>query len=243
MGARQPSGWRGFGMRRRRIAQRGARRTVIGPSVKLVEFDPDAERKVVAAALFPYSSLSLDEQTGDPAQVLEALLGDRANRRQRAPRALEHAQYTFEIVANFGAYRDLHRHRMLTQDRQLLGTSLGYDLPAGLAELGMADRFQAAVEGAAAGPPDARARRRPGAGPVRRSARLPGPLVLPGEPARGVPPVRAEDHAPGAPRLQVGGAGDVPPGRRGPSAARSLRRVRRPGPWRRAGAAAVGTTN
>jgi thymidylate synthase ThyX len=132
------------------IAQRGVVDPVAGPSVRLLEFDPDAERKVVAAALFPYSSLSLEEQTAEPAQVLEALLGDRANRRQRAPRALEHAQYTFEIVANFGAYRDLHRHRMLTQDRQVLGTSLGYDMPPGLAELGMDDRFRAAVEGAAA---------------------------------------------------------------------------------------------
>jgi thymidylate synthase ThyX len=127
-----------------------AGRTHGAPSVRLVEFDPDAERKVVAAALFPHSDVSLEGHTGDPAQVLEALLGDRDNRRQRAPRALEHAQYTFEIVANFGAYRDLHRHRMLTQDRQLLGTSLGYDLPPGLASLGMADRFAAAVESAAA---------------------------------------------------------------------------------------------
>jgi thymidylate synthase ThyX len=81
--------------------------------------------------------------------VLDALLSDRANRRQRPPRALEHAQYTFEIVANFAAYRDLHRHRMLTQDRQLLGTALGFDVPSGLAELGMTERFVAAVEGAA----------------------------------------------------------------------------------------------
>ena len=132
------------------LAPRGSVDPVAGPSVRLLEFDPDAERKVVAAALFPYSDLSLEEQAADPAQVLEALLGDRANRRQRTPRALEHAEYTFEIVANFGAYRDLHRHRMLTQERQLLGTSLGYDLPPGLAELGMADRFQAAVDGAAA---------------------------------------------------------------------------------------------
>jgi thymidylate synthase ThyX len=132
------------------IAKRGATEPATGPSVRLLEFDPDAERKVVAAALFPYSNLGLEEQTADATQVLEALLGDRANRRQRAPRALEHAQYTFEIVANFGAYRDLHRHRMLTQDRQLLGTSLGYDLPSGLAELGMADRFRAAVDGAVA---------------------------------------------------------------------------------------------
>jgi thymidylate synthase ThyX len=125
-------------------------RPLAGPSVRLVEHDPDAERKVVAAALFPHSDVSLDEQAGDPAQVLEALLGDRANRRQRAPRALEHAEYTFEIVANFGAYRDLHRHRMLTQERQLLGTALGYDVPNGLADLGLADRFTAAVEAAAA---------------------------------------------------------------------------------------------
>ncbi len=132
------------------LARRGEVEPVAAPAVRLLEFDPEAERKVVAAALFPHSNLGLDEQAADPSQVLEALLGDRANRRQRAPRALEHAHYTFEIVANFGAYRDLHRHRMLTQDRQLLGTALGYDLPPGLAELGMADRFRAAIDSAAA---------------------------------------------------------------------------------------------
>jgi hypothetical protein len=118
--------------------------------VRLIEFDSDAERKVVAAALFPHSDAGLDQQVGDPAVVLEALLGDRANRRQRVPRALEHAQYVFEIVANFGAYRDLHRHRMLTQDRQVLGTALGYDLPPGVVDLGLGGRFTAAVEAAAA---------------------------------------------------------------------------------------------
>ena len=119
------------------------------PSVRLIEYDPNAEQKVVAAALFSYSNLPLDKQQADPAAVLENLLADRSNRRQRAPRALEHAEYTFEIVANFAAYRDLHRHRMLTQDRQHLGTALGYDLPPGLADLGMQDAFARAVEGAA----------------------------------------------------------------------------------------------
>ena len=133
-----------------RQASRGKVQAQAGPSVKLVQHDPDAERKVVAAALFPHSELSLEQQEGEAGQVLEALLGDRANRRQRAPRALEHAEYTFEIVANFGAYRDLHRHRMLTQDRQVLGTGLGYDLPPGLVDLGLGGRFTAAVEAAAA---------------------------------------------------------------------------------------------
>ena len=131
--------------------------TESAPSVRLIEHDPDAERKVVAAALFPYSDARWEDLQGDASQVLEAALSDRANRRQRPPRALEHAQYTFEIVANFAAYRDLHRHRMLTQDRQLLGTALGFDVPSGLAELGrrvpalidIGDRFVAAVEGAA----------------------------------------------------------------------------------------------
>src|SRR5439155_6678788 len=56
-------------------------------SVRLLEYDPDAERKVVAAAVFPHSDRPLDELPADPARVLEALLADRANRRHRAPRA------------------------------------------------------------------------------------------------------------------------------------------------------------
>jgi thymidylate synthase ThyX len=120
------------------------------PTVRLIEYDRDAERKVVAAALYPFSNRPLDEQSGDALHVLDRMLADRENRRQRPPRALEHASYTFEIVANFAAYRDLHRHRMLTQDRQHLGTGLGYDMPPGLIELGLSERFTRAVESAAA---------------------------------------------------------------------------------------------
>ena len=133
-----------------RMAGAGAFEPSSGPSVRLLEHDPDAERKVAAAALFAHSGAALDRQEADVPALLEALLGDRANRRQRAPRALELAAYTFEIVANFGAYRDLHRHRMLTQERQLLGTSLGYDIPPGLVELGLGNRFGNALQAAAA---------------------------------------------------------------------------------------------
>ncbi|MBO0691235.1 MAG: FAD-dependent thymidylate synthase, partial [Candidatus Dormibacteraeota bacterium] len=86
-----------------------------------------------------------DSELDVPA-VLAAGLGHRENRRDRAPRALEHVSYTFEIVANFGAYRDLQRHRMLTQERQRLGTWLGFDVPEQLAEYGFADRVAAALE-------------------------------------------------------------------------------------------------
>jgi len=123
-----------------------------GTSVRLVEFDPDAERKVVAAALFPHSALPLAELMEGwvaTAPVLDAILGDRQNRRQRAPRPLEHAHYTFEVIANFAAYRDLQRHRMLTQDRQLLGCDLGYDVPVALREMGLEARFESAMEASA----------------------------------------------------------------------------------------------
>jgi thymidylate synthase ThyX len=139
---------------RRRVAALAPRRPgpPAGPEVRLVEHDADADRRVVAAALFPHSDLPLAELRGvdvDVDAVLQALLDGRANRRHRAPRALEHAHYTFEIAANFGAYRDLQRHRMLSQERQLLGTALGYDVPPDLAVFGMEGRFREAVERAA----------------------------------------------------------------------------------------------
>jgi len=110
-----------------------------------------SDREVAYLRLKQLLNLPLDSPVqADPDAVLEALLGGRSNRRQRAPRALERAQYEFEIVANFAAYRDLHRHRMLTQDRQLLGTALGYDLPPALTELGMDKAFRRAVDRATA---------------------------------------------------------------------------------------------
>ena len=139
-------------VRMREAVARLAKRSALSedaPTVRLIEHDPDAERKVVAAALFSQSDRGWESLDGDIDAVLEALIADRANRRQRAPRALEHAQYTFEIVANFAAYRDLQRHRMLTQDRQLLGTRLGYDVPADLEALGMESQFRTAIERAA----------------------------------------------------------------------------------------------
>jgi thymidylate synthase ThyX len=123
-------------------------------SVRLLEHDPDAERRVVAAALFPHADRPLDElqdalKDADVERVLEALTADRGNRRHKAPRAFEHATYTFEITANFGAYRDLQRHRMASQDRQALGTWLGCDVPEELASFGLRDRVARTLEQAA----------------------------------------------------------------------------------------------
>jgi thymidylate synthase ThyX len=105
--------------------------------VFLIDYDPDTVRKVAAAILFAHGNNSLSEsllyckQLTDEeiAQILDAACSARESRRHKSPRALEHAYFTFEIVADFGVYRDLHRHRMLTQERQLLCCDYGFYTP------------------------------------------------------------------------------------------------------------------
>lgn len=107
------------------------------PSVQLVEYDKEGLYKVAAALLFPHTKCSLPELQGHlkklPSeafeQILDSAVGIRNNRRHKSPRALEHAFFTYEIVADFGIYRDLQRHRMLTEQRQLLTCDLGYFVP------------------------------------------------------------------------------------------------------------------
>lgn len=107
------------------------------PGVKLVSFDPDSPAKVGGALLFESTSTNLEElqeycrnlSEEDLASLLDIPCSSRENRRHKSPRALEHASFTFEIVADFGIYRDLHRHRMLTQERQFLSCNHGYYIP------------------------------------------------------------------------------------------------------------------
>lgn len=107
------------------------------PGVQLVSYDRHAVAKVAAALLFAISDRSLpdlweyckDLSEEEIATILDAGSSARENRRHKSPRALEHAEFTFEIVADFGAYRDLHRHRILTQERQLLCCDYGFYIP------------------------------------------------------------------------------------------------------------------
>ncbi len=147
------------------LAEPGAPEIEQPPGARLVAHEPGAAERIARAALFGAGNQAWDQIELTPERisaVLDAVLGGREHRRQRPPRALEHALYTFELVGNFGAFRDLQRHRMLTQERQPLGTGLGYDTPAELVELGYQDRFTAAVEAAA----EAHARLLPQLGPA-----------------------------------------------------------------------------
>ena len=103
-------------------------------NVRLVNYDPFAPLNVATMMLFEESNASISEiesalEGADLGKLFERMMEGRTNRRHKGCRALENAYFTFEIVGDFGAYRDLHRHRTLTQERQRLTCDLGYFIP------------------------------------------------------------------------------------------------------------------
>ncbi len=122
--------------------------------VSLVTYDSDSVSKVAASLLYINDSHSLAALQAycttlpqeEVTKIFEAASAMRENRRQKSPRALEHAHFTFEIVADFGIYRDLHRHRMLTQERQLLGCNYGYFMPLELINTPMEESYREAMD-------------------------------------------------------------------------------------------------
>ena len=115
-----------------------------GWSVNLVDFDPDGEVKAIAAMLYPHTHLSdaelLDRVHKMGAEerlsIAKAYVGDRSNRRYRPGRALERTDYRFDIVSDYGAFRDLQRHRLLTIEWQDLSPRHGYHRPELVVEAG-----------------------------------------------------------------------------------------------------------
>ncbi len=112
--------------------------------VTLTEFDPEGEVKVVASALYAATNLPDDQLLGvarrmsadDRAAVLRAYVGDRANRRHKPGRAFERTRYRFDVLADYGAFRDLQRHRLLTLEWQPLSPEHGCVEPAAIEEAG-----------------------------------------------------------------------------------------------------------
>ena len=127
-----------------------------GPRVRLVDLDPEGEDKVIAAMCYPHSALSEEE-------VLRRVRCSRAdgpawrscgptwvsasNRRHRPGRAFERTDYRFDVVSDYGAFRDLQRHRMLTIEWQGLTPYLGYDdaRPV-VSEAGRSKEFESSLE-------------------------------------------------------------------------------------------------
>jgi hypothetical protein len=127
------------------------------PSVALTHVDGD-EEQLLGALLFEGAGASeariraaVDELGAEERGALLAdLVGERGNRRHRPGRGFEALRYRFEIVSDYGAFRDLQRHRMLTVQWQPLTPDLGAGVPEEVHAAGEGDAYRAALERSAA---------------------------------------------------------------------------------------------
>ncbi|MEX0868113.1 MAG: FAD-dependent thymidylate synthase [Nitriliruptoraceae bacterium] len=126
--------------------------------VTLTDWSPraelDAEVTLAAGALYPHVALpetQLEElvRSWTPEHrraVLAAYVGERANRRHRPGRAFERVWYRFDVLGDYGGFRDLQRHRMLTVEWQALSPRHGYETPPELVDAGVDDAWHDALE-------------------------------------------------------------------------------------------------
>ncbi len=107
-----------------------------GDDLTLIDFDDEAELRVIAAVLYPAGGASFETvlqkvrgmSPDERNRIAEKLLG-KMDRFDIPPRAFEHATYTFEAFLDQGAYFELKRHRIMTQTPQRLRADLGYAVP------------------------------------------------------------------------------------------------------------------
>jgi thymidylate synthase ThyX len=127
------------------------------PEVTLTDFDADGEIRIVAAALYAVSDLPDDQlvqvarrmSVDDRAALLRTYVGRRTNRRHRPGRAFERTTYRFDILTDYGAFRDLQRHRLLTLEWQPLTPRHGFTEPEAIAEAGAQDDWARVMDASA----------------------------------------------------------------------------------------------
>jgi len=123
-------------------------------SVHLVDYDPRGEDKVLAAICYAYLGISEEAierkitalTASERSALFRTYVGTRKNRRHRPGRAFERTEYRFDIVSDYGAFRDLQRHRLLTIDWQPLTTDLGYDVPDIVVNAGLERAYRDSLE-------------------------------------------------------------------------------------------------
>jgi thymidylate synthase ThyX len=154
--------WIAYLEERRRAAERWAGRLgldrpaldeLAGPAVRLLSVQ-GSEEELLAALLFEAAVCPEDESRAavrnlppdERATMLGELVGERRNRRHRPGRGFEALRYRFEVISDYGAFRDLQRHRMLTAQWQTLGPDLGAGVPEELEQAGVADAYHEGLE-------------------------------------------------------------------------------------------------
>jgi len=155
--------WISYLEQRRQLTDRWVSRLGLGretvegrtaaPSVELVRVR-GTEDDLLAACLFENAGVEEAEVAARLArlgaeerrELFSDLAGHRANRRHRPGRGFEAVGYRFEIVSDYGAFRDLQRHRMLTCQWQALTPDLGAGVPDEVVEAGVGDGYERALE-------------------------------------------------------------------------------------------------
>ncbi|HEY5442249.1 MAG TPA: FAD-dependent thymidylate synthase, partial [Candidatus Saccharimonadales bacterium] len=124
-------------------------------AVTLTDFWPRNELLLVPDMLYEHSNLSLEQLQASvnawpydqKLAVFKAYVGERLNRRHRPGRALEKAHYSWDLVCDYGIFRDLQRHRMVDDmNWQLLTPRYGYEVPQLVEEAGLTDDFEACFD-------------------------------------------------------------------------------------------------
>jgi thymidylate synthase ThyX len=123
------------------------------PSVRLLRAH-GTEEELLAALLYESTATGEDEALRAVAALaveerialLRELVGTRENRRHRPGRGFETLRYRFEIVSDYGAFRDLQRHRLLTCQWQQLTPGLGADVPHELVAAGLGGEYERALD-------------------------------------------------------------------------------------------------
>jgi thymidylate synthase ThyX len=152
--------WVNYLERRREAAERWVARMGLdrpagsnAPSVELIDVE-GSEDDLIAGSLFESSATSeraiLDRVRTLPpdeqAEIIADLVGERPNRRHRPGRGWEAVRYRFEIVSDYGGFRDLQRHRMLTCQWQRLSPDLGAGIPDEVRDAGAGDEYERALD-------------------------------------------------------------------------------------------------
>ncbi len=123
-------------------------------SVKLVHYEDNPLDKIISFILFSQGndSLNVIEEKVEKltekqkANIIQSVSQYRENRHHKPPRALENTTYTFEIVSDIGSFRDLHRHRMLSQERQSYTTDIGYTIPEEIEKVNLKEEYVELME-------------------------------------------------------------------------------------------------
>ncbi|MBM4261582.1 MAG: thymidylate synthase [Deltaproteobacteria bacterium] len=122
--------------------------------VTLTDYDAQAEEKVIAAILYSHARQPLEQlrkvaaamSADERRRILVEYFAKRRHRRDKLSRAFENVYYTFDILGNLGLFRDLHRHRILTQERQEFTTVHGYDTPPEIEAAGFKSEFDKCMQ-------------------------------------------------------------------------------------------------